>query len=173
MRVKNPQNDWATPSALIEELDQTWHFSRASDGQIFDPCPLHSLYDGLQISWPKTTFCNPPYDLTGKTAFVKKARQEQLKGNTTVLLLPVSTSTKLFHEVILPHAQITFLPYRPAYEGLNSQGQWVNPFSAYIRPSVRKYMELTENSKRKRVQCRGAHDAMIVVFEPGRVCERF
>lgn len=62
------------------------------------------------------------------------------------MLLPVSTSTKIFHEVILPNAEIRFLKGRVKFEGINSFG------------------ELVSN------KC-GMHDSMIVIFRGGKLNE--
>lgn len=67
----------------------------------FDPCPLNEdpQIDGLEIEWKKKTFVNPPY--SKPLLWVKKAIEENKKGNTIALLLRVDTSTewfKLLHE---------------------------------------------------------------------------
>jgi hypothetical protein len=48
-----------------------------------------------------------------KSAFVKKSIEESKKRKICIMLLPVSTSTKLFHEFILPNKkEIIFLKGR-------------------------------------------------------------
>jgi hypothetical protein len=50
----------------------------------------------------------------------------QKKGKTSVCLLPVSTSTKLFHDVIKINAtEIRFLRGRVKFAGYNINGEWV------------------------------------------------
>lgn len=111
---------WATPKELYNELNEKYGFD-------FDPCPLHSKIDGLNIEWGKMNFVNPPYSRQLKEAFVKKAVEEFKKGKSSVLLLPVSTSTKLFHEVILPNATgLKFLKGRVKFLGVNTKGEYVN-----------------------------------------------
>ena len=56
------------------------------------------------------------------------------------MLLPVSTSTKIFHEIIYPNAKIRFLKGRIKFLGHNTKGEWV-----------------TNNC--------GMHDSMIVIFD--------
>ncbi|MBT3853329.1 hypothetical protein HOF65_05085 [bacterium] len=58
------------------------------------------------MEWRKYNFINPPYSLDLKTAFVKKAIEERKKGHNCIMLLPVSTSTKLFHDYILPNKDL-------------------------------------------------------------------
>lgn len=55
--------------------------------------------DALEEDWGGLTcWLNPPYSCAG--AFVKKAREEADKGATVVLLLPVRSDTKWWHEHI-------------------------------------------------------------------------
>src|SRR6187431_3300737 len=87
-------DDWATPEYILDPLNKEFDFN-------FDPCPLRANFDGLVIEWGERTFCNPPYSKGLKPLFIQKAVEEKNKGKLVVLLLPVSTSTKLFHDIIL------------------------------------------------------------------------
>lgn len=132
-------DNWSTPKSLYDELDLEFNFD-------FDPCPLNEGEitpdkDGLLIDWGKRNFVNPPYSRKLKPLFVEKAIKEAEKGNTSVFLIPVSTSTKLFHEQILPNAKdIRFLKGRVKFAGTNTKGEFVNSKA-------------------------GMHDSMVVVFE--------
>lgn len=111
---------WATPKDFYQNLDDEFDFD-------FDPCPLHADFDGLTIAWGKRNFVNPPYTRQIKEAFVKKAIAEAQLGKLCVLLLPVSTSTKLFHDYILPNAQdIRFVRGRIKFRGVNTFGEYVD-----------------------------------------------
>ena len=119
---KGGHNNWATPPDFYDKLNEEFKFN-------FDPCPLfHNLeeWDGLQIDWKERNFCNPPYSRKEKEAFIRKARAEQLKGRLSVLLLPVSASTKVFHEVILPNAKVRFVKGRLKFGGAKSSGTFDN-----------------------------------------------
>lgn len=137
-RNLNHSDNWATPKELYRLLDEEFHFD-------FDPCPLNvgkitPDKDGLLIEWGQRNFINPPYSKNLKEAFVKRAIKESKNGKLCVLLLPVSTSTKLFHKHIIPHAdEIRFVEGRLKFEGVNTKGVKVND-----RP--------------------GMHDSMIVIF---------
>lgn len=112
-------DDWATPKELYNKLNSEFNFD-------FDPCPLHSNFDGLTIEWGGANFINPPYSRKLKEAFVLKAIEESKKGKLCVMLLPVSTSTKLFHKHILPNAkEIRFLEGRVRFLGVNTKGEYV------------------------------------------------
>ena len=132
-------DNWETPKDLYNELNNEFNFD-------FDPCPINfdeitPDKDGLLIEWGKRNFINPPYSRKLKEAFVKKAISESKKGKLCVCLIPVSTSTKLFHEHILPNkTEIRFLKGRVKFKGYNTKGQ------------------LVDN------KC-GMHDSMIVVFD--------
>ena len=109
----------ATPKELYDKLNAEFKFD-------FDPCPLHSDFDGLTIEWGKSNYINPPYSRQLKEAFVIKAIEESKKGKICVMLLPVSTSTKLFHKHILPNAKdIRFLEGRVRFLGINTKGEYV------------------------------------------------
>jgi len=137
-RNLNHSDNWATPKSLYEMLDAEFNFD-------FDPCPLNSSEitpetDGLLIDWGGRNFINPPYSRKLKEAFVRRAVDFANQGRLCVCLLPVSTSTALFHDVIQPNAkEIRFLRGRVKFEGVNTYGK------------------LVKNKA-------GMHDSMIVVF---------
>tara|TARA_Y100000401_G_scaffold101095_1_gene90431 strand:+ start:1219 stop:1641 length:423 start_codon:yes stop_codon:yes gene_type:complete len=128
---------WATPKDFYAELNKEFNFD-------FDPCPLHADFDGLTIEWGKRNFINPPYSRKLKEAFVKKAIIEAGKGKLCVCLLPVSTSTVLFHDHILPNAtDIRFVRKRLIFKGVNTFGECVDESVNGARPM---------------------HDSMLVIF---------
>lgn len=115
----NHSDNWATPKELYDTLNAEFMFE-------YDPCPLFSSFDGLVSDWKKSNFINPPYSRELKEAFVLKAIEESNKGKLCVMLLPVSTSTKLFHNHILPNAkEIRFLYKRVKFLGTNTKGEYV------------------------------------------------
>ena len=117
------KDDWETPDYILEDVR-----SILGDNY-FDPCPLgHDTkkWDGLKVDWERNNYCNPPYSRKLKEAFIKKAKEEQVKGNTTLMLLPVSTSTKIFHEEIYHQAEITFIKGRIKFIGVNTKGEKVS-----------------------------------------------
>ena len=102
------RQDGKTSTDLYEQLDQEFHFD-------FDPCPPDADFNGLEIEFKKRNFINPPYDQ--QKLWVKKAYEESLKNKICVLLLPVRTDTKLFHELILPYAkEIRFIKGRLKFQ---------------------------------------------------------
>ena len=134
---QNSGDDWKTPDEFYNALDRVYHFD-------FDPCPYQADFDGLAISWGGANFVNPPYSRKLKEAFVNKALEESRRGKLCVLLLPVSTSTALFHDVIKPNAKsIEFVRGRLHFEQRDTDGVF-------------------------RAHGCGQHDSMLVVFD-GRI----
>lgn len=127
---------WETPKSLYDELNNEFGFD-------FDPCPIMQEVtaetDGLTIEWGWVNFINPPYSRKLKEAFVLRAIDYSKQGRTCVMLLPVSTSTKLFHNHIQPNAkEIRFIKGRVRFIGTNTKGEKSNGT--------------------------GMHDSMVVVF---------
>jgi hypothetical protein len=139
MRDRNikTNDNWATPDSLINELEYEF-------GPLFDPCPLfHNIKDwnGLEIEWNDKNYINPPYSKKIKEQFILKAIEESKKGKLCIMLIPVSTSSKIFHDYILPNKkEIRFIRGRIPFSTINEAGQ------------------LVKNGT-------GMHDSMIVVFD--------
>lgn len=151
------KDDWGTPRYFYNELDEEFNFD-------FDPCPLRfedDGFDGLKIDWGLRNFINPPYNRTLKPLFIKKAYEESLKGKLCVMLLPVSTSSAIFHDVILPYAnEIRFLRGRIPFIGVNSKGEYVNWH-------LENLSGIKPPEGVKHVKANGQQDLMIVVFDGG------
>lgn len=132
---------WATPPDLYRMLNDEFNFD-------FDPCPLNPTFDGLKVEWGNVNYCNPPYNRIDKPKFIQKAFEQWKNGKTVVMLLPAATSTKQFHELILPNAEIRFLKGRVSFHGTNTKGEYVT-------------------SKK------GKHDSMIVIFKARQTSIKF
>lgn len=132
-------DNWETPKELYDKLNDEFNFD-------FDPCPINTGVikwdkDGLLIEWGERNYVNPPYQRHLKESFVHRAVDFMKKGKLCVMLLPVSTSTKLFHEWIKPNAtEIRFLKGRVKFIGTNTKGEKVTTKA-------------------------GMHDSMVVVFD--------
>lgn len=108
-------DEWATPQDLYDKLDAEFHFN-------LDPCASKDNHkctyfftkdqDGLQKNWGGCrVFCNPPYSKIAE--WVEKCFYESHKDNTiVVMLIPVRTDTKYFHNYIYNHAEIRFIKGR-------------------------------------------------------------
>lgn len=159
MKNKNASalDTWLTPASSYRAWDAQFHFDK------FDPCPPNNnieVFDGLKATWAKRVFCNPPYSLTLKEAFVKKALHSVQTGDSdlVVLLLPVSTSTKLFHDIIAPNGKVDFIKGRLKFEGIDREGNWVNANQGMSKLPE----ELTTG--RPQITRSGQFDSMLVIF---------
>ena len=141
----NNDDNYATPPEFYNELNKQFNFD-------FDPCPYNEgeiIIDGLKIEWGGVNFVNPPYSQKLKEAFIKKGIEEMKNGKTSVFLIPVSTSTKLFHDYIKPNAtEIQFVKGRIKFGKIDANGNFYLPL----------------NSKGKTQS--GTKDSMIVIFKP-------
>lgn len=139
----NNDDNYATPPELYNKLNERFNFD-------FDPCPYNDgeiIADGLKIEWGQSNFVNPPYSQKLKESFVLKAIEQQKKGKTSVFLIPVSTSTILFHNHILPNAKkIEFLKGRVKFGKLDKDGNFYYPLN-----------------KKGKISS-GTKDSMIIVF---------
>jgi hypothetical protein len=139
----NNDDNYATPPYLYELLNQRFNFD-------YDPCPYNEgeiINDGLKTEWGNSNFVNPPYSQKLKEKFIIKAIEEMNKGKTSVFLIPVSTSTKLFHEYIKPNAsEIEFIKGRIKFGKRDEKGNF--------------YLPLNKKGKTQS----GTKDSMIVVF---------
>ena len=135
MKNRLVQHDnWATPPDVYKALDDEFHFD-------YDPCPLNGT-DGLVSDWGKSNYINPPYSRKLKEAFVQRAVQEARRGALCVMLLPVSTSTVLFHD-------------------------WIKPNAKEIR-FVRGRINFLPNGEKSDRYKAGQMDSMIIIFRPQR-----
>jgi len=116
-------DNWQTPRGLFRDLNEEFNFN-------FDPCPLNSIFDGLQVKWDKRCFINPPYSRIKD--FLIKAHYEIQQGNTdiAVFLTFSNTDTAWFHDYIYPKAEIRFIRGRLKF--LDQDGKIQN---SAMRPS--------------------------------------
>lgn len=139
----NNDDNYATCPKLYEQLNDRFNFD-------FDPCPYNEdeiLIDGLKIEWGRCNFVNPPYSQKLKELFILKAIEEQKLGKTSVFLIPVSTSTKLFHDHILPNSKkIEFLKGCVKFGKLDKDGNFYYPLNKHGKTQS------------------GTKDSMIVIF---------
>jgi DNA N-6-adenine-methyltransferase (Dam) len=145
---------WLSPRAFYQQLNSRFHFDP------FDPAPPDNNieeFDGLSAPWAQRNYINPPYSQELKEKFLYKGYSESLQGKLVVFLLPVSTSTKIFHELILPNAKIEFLRGRLGFEGVDTRGNWVNP-----NTGMGKLKDVPENAPQ--IKQAGQNDLMLAIF---------
>jgi len=95
----NKTDAWATDPRFLKYLTSIF-------GEMNDPCPYSEgepEIDGLATRWKELNYVNPPFSSFLKNSFVQRAIvNRQSYGNTSILLLPASVNSVLFHEVIRP-----------------------------------------------------------------------
>lgn len=108
--------DWETPQDLFDKLNDEFNFT-------LDVCALPETkkcdkyftpeIDALSQDWSNNTcWMNPPY---GRKigAWLKKAYEESLKKDTTVVcLIPSRTDTKYWHDYCMRSYEIRFIKGR-------------------------------------------------------------
>lgn len=120
------KDDWETPQNLFDRLNDEFHFTLDPASSDYNAkCANHFTIDndGLKQNWEgEVVYLNPPYGRQSTATWVRKAYEESLKPNTTVVcLIPARTDTKWFHEYILPFAEIRFVKGRIKFgDGKNS-----------------------------------------------------
>ena len=96
---KNDLQNWLIPPKIYDQLNKEFNFN-------FDPCPYPRPRDfnGIDVDWKESNFVNPPFRKkdsafgAGPTAFARKAIEENKKGKTVVLTLPVQSYVCLLVE---------------------------------------------------------------------------
>lgn len=134
------KDDWATPDDLYTTYNALFGFVLdAAADRSNHKCarwfgPGGESEDALSVVWPTAEgniWLNPPYSKGLQSRFVRKAFEESLRHarnphwlrpnqrppGRIVCLLPARTDTKLFHEVIQPFAEVTFLKGRVKFKG--------------------------------------------------------
>jgi site-specific DNA-methyltransferase (adenine-specific) len=119
--------EWSTPQEFYDKLNEKYHFTLdVASTHENAKCERHYTIedDGLKQPWDGVIWCNPPYGLR-VIDWVKKAIECK---NKVVMLLPVRTSTKCFHEYIIPNAKIYFVRRKITFGGWKSQA----PFDSML-----------------------------------------
>lgn len=116
------RQDWRTPDWIFWKLNQEFDFVLdAAADHINKKCPAYftEKENSLVQNWAeyKRVFVNPPY---GKKIgdFVQKGYLESQNGCLVVMLLPVRTDARWFHDWILNKAkELRFIKGRLKFSG--------------------------------------------------------
>ena len=109
--------------------------------------------DGLKNDWLSYNWCNPPFDECAK--WIKRAYEEQKIGNRTMMLLPVRTETKYWHDFILFNPSVEIHWLRKGYSFINPDTG--ENCGIYKNPLALVYFKATSNDvvKNERYFLRG------------------
>lgn len=134
------RNDYLSPPDLVEKaLKEKGVLCFDLDvccSQLNIPAHQHcvnGIDNGLTFKWAKLNWCNPPYDDCSK--WIKKAYEEQQKGNETVMLIPVRTETKYWHDYILYNSRVKIQWLRKGY-------CFINPDTGQAMPTFKNALAL-------------------------------
>ena len=122
-------DDWEIHDELFEDWNKVFNFT-LDFCATFSNTKCKKYYikqqDALK-QYPKgeVIWCNPPYSAKDKPRFIQKCL-ELSNDNIVVMLIPVATSTKQFHKIIIPYTWIHFLEGRPKFKGINNKGKYVD-----------------------------------------------
>lgn len=117
----NVAGEWFTPEDLYQEfVDRYGPFTLdvaadASNSKCVEYFTKEQ--DGLKQTWHGRVWCNPPYK--NLIDWVSKAYFEVRMGHCeiAVLLLPTHTSTKWFHDLALPYAELYWVRGKRKFGG--------------------------------------------------------
>lgn len=120
------RSDYLSPSELVnmalEYINKDWFDLDVCCTEENIPALNYYKYgknDGLKEEWKNFNWCNPPYNECNK--WIKKAYEEQQKGKTTVMLIPVRTETKYWHDYILFNPDVKIKWLRKGYRFLDPE----------------------------------------------------
>lgn len=114
-RTEESKDDWETPQEFFNILDKEFSFTLdACASKENTKCKKFYTKEqnGLIQNWKgETVFCNPPY--VDIEIWCKKCSIEGNKPNTVVvLLMPVRSDTKYWHNYIMKAEEIRFVKGR-------------------------------------------------------------
>lgn len=134
---------WETPQDFFDKLNEEFHFT-------LDACATsentkcEKFYspeiDGLSQPWDGIVWCNPPYGRQIGNWVERASVSSGERGTTVVMLLPVRTDTKWFHDYIYGKAEIRFVKGRLKFGGSKNSA----PFPSMVvvfRPLASKICE--------------------------------
>ena len=101
-------DEWSTPQDVYDRLHAEFNFeidlaATAENTKCASFCSLETDALSETCDWSEFYYrgwLNPPYSKTLCRKFIAKAAAQRRKGFLTVMLLPVRTDTKAFHEHI-------------------------------------------------------------------------
>lgn len=119
--IVNKKDKWATPQYFFDNLNKKYNFTLDTCCEI-ETAKCKKYYteeeNGLIQDWSdEVVFCNPPYSRGNIDKWMKKCYEESLKGTKIVALIPVSSSSKWFHNYVWNKCELIFLDKRLKFEG--------------------------------------------------------
>lgn len=113
IHFKSENQTWETPQDFFDHVNYLFNFTLDACASA-DNHKVSAYFseedDALIQNWHGVVWCNPPYG-RHQVDFIKKAYDQYIKnGSTIVCLIPARPDTKLWQDLIFPHAdQICFI----------------------------------------------------------------
>ena len=108
-------DEWATPQILADDLGKTHNIAvdvacRSINAKFPIALAIDKEIDGLKFPWHEipaivdgaASFCNPPHSTIEQ--WIQKSIDESDYGVRSVMLIPASTGTDHWHDLVLPNA---------------------------------------------------------------------
>lgn len=135
------KTEWETPPELFARLNREFSFT-------LDVCATRRnrkcgayftlQQDGLRQRWTGACWMNPPYGRAIGT-WIRKAREESVRGATVVCLVPARTDTGWWHEDAMKAQEIRLLRGRITFVGARASAPFPSAlviFGDRRRPTV-------------------------------------
>lgn len=110
---------WGTPPELVKEMEAEFgpfELDPCAEPQTAKAPRFFTIREnGLTAIWRGRVFLNPPY--SNPTPWLQRAVEHAREGNLVVALLPASTDTNWFHDLVLPNAEVRFIRQRVRFIG--------------------------------------------------------
>lgn len=115
--LTSERQDWATPLAFMEFLQERFGFSPDLDcAASCDNTKAPSFFDGspdcdgLVNPWAGNVYCHPPFGRE-LPLWLEKCKKEIQRNEVKSIycLIPARTDTKWFHEIVMPNAYLVYL----------------------------------------------------------------
>jgi phage N-6-adenine-methyltransferase len=146
-------DEWETPPDFFEKLNAEFDFSLdccASKENHKLPRYFTKEDNALERCWPGIVWMNPPYSRPLFTYFLKKAIYEVTEGAASIVvaLIPASTDTKDWHNLIMPYAdEVRFVKGRVSFVGAPGPPRFPSAVVVFRRvtlPTLRRAYQLLE-----------------------------
>lgn len=139
---------WSTPDHIFIPLDRKYQFT-------LDPCCTEDtkkckIYytpteNGLIQNWKhERVFVNPPYSRNNIDLWMKKCFEESLQGTFIVALIPVSSSSKWWHNYVLNHAELQFYERRIRFKGAPFTAPFSSVLAIYNSQNIQKFTSINQ-----------------------------
>ena len=114
-------DSYFTDAPILDAVAELW-----PEGIDLDPCfepgcfvkarkryDIRKDQDGRVLQWEGRVFCNPPF--SDIASFAAKAAAHGIDGGEALLVVPVSSDTRWFQAMVMPHGTVCLLSGRAKF----------------------------------------------------------